>query len=54
MFDISVFTPQPLRAVQIWFLPLVCGWAGVWTVIQVGLWWEKSFSGMYLRNHKVW
>ena len=26
----SIFTPQPLRAVGVWFSPMVSGWAGGW------------------------
>ena len=37
------FTPQPVSAVKVSFLPMVSGWAGS----------EKSLSGLYLRNCKV-
>ena len=28
VFEVSVFTPQPLRAVEVLFSPMVSGWAG--------------------------
>ena len=43
-FQVTVFTPQPLRAVGVLFSPMVSEWAGVR---------GKSLSGLYLRNRKV-
>ena len=41
-----LFTPQPLRAVGVWFSCMVSSWAGVWVA-------GKSWSKLYLRNRKV-
>ena len=57
--DTLLFTPQPLRAVRLLFLPMVSagpdGRLGGLVVGLVGGWAGsgKSLSGLYLRNHKV-
>ena len=35
------FTPQPLRAVEVLFLPMVSGWVGGWSGGQAGRLQEK-------------
>ena len=49
----SIFTPQALKTVQVWFLPMVYPWLGRW-VVQVGLAgrWpaRKILSEPYLRK----
>ena len=51
---VEFFTPQPLRAVGVFFSPMVSGWAGGRTSGQAGgRAAGNSLSGRYLRNRKV-
>ena len=47
---LSVFTPQPLRAVGVLFSPMVSRWVGGGAGGRAA---GKSLSGLYLRNGKV-
>ena len=54
MFQVYIFTPQPLRAVGVLFSPMVSGWAGGRPGGRAGgRAMGKSLSGLYLRNRKV-
>ena len=45
----AVFTPQPVRAMQVLFSTMVSGWAGGQVLKMGGGWREKAFLGCFLR-----